>query len=64
RFMIQSLGEALGKEPIIDRLPEQPGDVRLTYADVSRAKDELGYAPATPFQDGLRLFVDWFRSKT
>ncbi|MHC5539918.1 NAD-dependent epimerase/dehydratase family protein, partial [Singulisphaera rosea] len=42
RFMIQSLGEALGKEPIIDRLPEQPGDVRLTYADVSRAKDELG----------------------
>ena len=61
RDMIDSLGRALGKTPVIDRQPEQPGDVKLTYADISRAKTELGYAPATPFARGLERFVEWFR---
>lgn len=59
--MIRALGEALGKAPLIDRLPEQPGDVRLTFADISRAQRELGYAPGTPFIDGLHHFIEWFR---
>jgi UDP-glucuronate 4-epimerase len=62
RDMIEALGEALGKVPRIQHLPEQPGDVRQTYADISRAGDELGYAPRTPFRVGLTQFVDWFRS--
>ena len=41
RDMIAALGVALGREPIIRQLPEQPGDVRQTYADVTRARDEL-----------------------
>ena len=61
RTMIALLGEALGREPIIQQLPEQPGDVRQTYADVTRARDELGYAPRTPFRDGLARFVAWRR---
>jgi UDP-glucuronate 4-epimerase len=59
--LIAALGEALGKTPRIEQLPEQPGDVRQTYADISRARDELGYAPKTPFREGLERFVTWFR---
>jgi UDP-glucuronate 4-epimerase len=62
RTMIEALGEALGKVPRINHLPEQPGDVRQTYADISRAGSELGYAPGTPFREGLRQFVAWFRA--
>ncbi|HEV3167344.1 MAG TPA: GDP-mannose 4,6-dehydratase [Isosphaeraceae bacterium] len=62
RSMIEALGEALGKAPLIDRQPEQPGDVRQTYAEVSRASQELGYSPSTPFREGLAQFVAWFRS--
>lgn len=61
REMIAAIGSALGKEPIIHQLPEQPGDVRQTYADVSRAREELGYEPKTPFREGLSRFVEWFR---
>ncbi|MDG3004967.1 GDP-mannose 4,6-dehydratase [Paludisphaera mucosa] len=57
--MIAAIGEALGKEPIIDRQPEQPGDVRQTFADVSRAEAELGYRPKTTFAEGLREYVRW-----
>ncbi len=64
RAMIEAIGEALGKSPIIDRQPEQPGDVRQTYADISRASAELGYAPSTPFREGLRRFVEWFRERS
>jgi UDP-glucuronate 4-epimerase len=60
--MIDALGQALGKSPRIQHLPEQPGDVRMTCADITRAESELGYAPRTPFRDGLKAFVAWFRS--
>jgi UDP-glucuronate 4-epimerase len=60
--MIRLLGEVLGKEPQIDRQPEQPGDVRQTYADIDRAKAELGYDPSTPFREGLSRYVEWLDS--
>ena len=63
RAMIEALAAALGKPAVIRVLPEQPGDVRQTYADISRAATELGYAPRTPFDDGLRRFVAWFREE-
>jgi UDP-glucuronate 4-epimerase len=61
RQMIAALGDALGKSPIIDQLPEQPGDVRQTFADITRASAELGYSPSTPFREGLKRFVAWYR---
>ncbi|CAN5795654.1 GDP-mannose 4,6-dehydratase [soil metagenome] len=61
--MIAMLGEALGKKPIIERHPEQPGDVRLTCADTSLAEIELGYRAGTTFQEGLSRFVEWFRAE-
>jgi UDP-glucuronate 4-epimerase len=60
--MIETLGEALGKTPKVRRLPEQPGDVRLTCADISRASAELGYSPQTSFREGIEAFVAWYRS--
>ncbi|HMB06612.1 MAG TPA: GDP-mannose 4,6-dehydratase [Isosphaeraceae bacterium] len=62
REMIDTLAEALGKMPTLRHLPEQPGDVRQTYADITRAATELGYAPKTPFREGIQRFVAWLRS--
>jgi nucleoside-diphosphate-sugar epimerase len=41
---------------------DRAGDVRDSQADISRAKDILGYQPIVPFEEGLRLTVDWYRS--
>jgi UDP-glucuronate 4-epimerase len=62
RDMIRMLGEALGVTPLIEQLPEQPGDVKQTYADITRARCELGYEPRTPFSEGLARYVQWRRS--
>jgi UDP-glucuronate 4-epimerase len=63
RAMIETLGEALGKVPVIRRMPERPGDVRLTCAEIALARAELGYAPRTPFAEGLRRFAAWHLGK-
>ena len=62
RELIDAIGAALGKTPHIQRLPEQPGDVRQTYADIDRASADLGYRPKTPFADGLAQYVAWYRA--
>jgi UDP-glucuronate 4-epimerase len=59
--LIRLLGEALGVEPRIEQLPAQPGDVRQTYADVTRARQLLGYHPRVGIEEGLREFVQWYR---
>jgi len=51
---------ALGKKAAIDRQPPQPGDVEVTYADISRARAELGYAPTTPIARGVPRYVAWY----
>jgi UDP-glucuronate 4-epimerase len=58
--LISGIEKALGKEAKINQLPEQPGDMPLTCADISKAKKLLGYNPKTKFEDGLPRFVDWF----
>lgn len=62
--LVQALGRALGKEPIVLREPHQPGDVLQTWADVSRARDELGYVPKIPLHEGLTRFAAWLRGET
>ncbi len=59
--LIAALEVALGKKAKINRLPEQPGDVPRTCADISKARRLLGYAPRTNLADGLPRFVEWFR---
>ena len=46
---------------LIERLPMQPGDVLETYADCADLERAIGFRPKTPIEDGVRLFVDWFR---
>lgn len=55
--MIETIEEVAGKEAIVDRQPEQPGDVPQTWADVSKAKKLLGYEPQTGFRDGIKHFI-------
>jgi UDP-glucuronate 4-epimerase len=58
--LISAIESALGKKAKINQLPEQPGDMPLTCADISKAKKLLGYDPKTKFQEGLPRFIDWF----
>jgi len=60
-LMIHTIEEALGRKATIRRLPDQPGDVPITYADISKAVRLLGYAPATRFNEGVHRFVEWYR---
>ena len=60
--MVEILQEALGLKADIRYEPDQPGDVPLTYADVSKAAEVLGYEPSTPIEEGIRRFVEWLRT--
>jgi UDP-glucuronate 4-epimerase len=59
--MVREIANALGIEPRIEWAPMQPGDVQRTAADLSKSGALLGYAPQTPFPEGIRRFVAWFR---
>ncbi|MFL6583591.1 MAG: SDR family NAD(P)-dependent oxidoreductase [Chthoniobacterales bacterium] len=59
--LIGAIEDALGKKATINQLPEQPGDVPLTCADISKARRLLGYNPTTPLSKGLPKFVEWYR---
>jgi UDP-glucuronate 4-epimerase len=58
--MIHGLESALGLRANLNMLPEQPGDVPQTWADVSKAARLLGYAPSLSFPEGLTRFAAWF----
>ena len=59
--LISLIESALGKKAVIDRQPLQPGDVPITFADISKAQKMLGYRPQVKAEKGIPLFVDWFR---
>ena len=59
--MIELLEAALGKKAVIDRQPLQPGDVPITFADISKARAKLGYNPQVKFEQGIKLFAEWFK---
>jgi UDP-glucuronate 4-epimerase len=61
--LVKVIGDILGHAPCIQRQPMQPGDVRATFADVSLARRELGYAPSTSLAEGIRRYVAWYRSE-
>ncbi|MBA3981000.1 MAG: capsular biosynthesis protein CpsI [Alcanivorax sp.] len=59
---IELMEAALGKTTEKELLPLQPGDVEHTYADVTALQRDTGYAPQTSIEEGLRRFVEWYRS--
>lgn len=58
--LIHLIEDALGRKAIIKKMPEQPGDVPMTYADITKAGELLGYDPQTPITEGIPRFVEWF----
>jgi UDP-glucuronate 4-epimerase len=63
RELITLLERELDMRAVIERQPMQPGDVPQTFADISKARQLLGYNPQTQIEDGIRLFVSWFREE-
>jgi UDP-glucuronate 4-epimerase len=59
--LIAGLEKSTGQKANINQQPEQPGDLRQTFADISKAKRLLQYNPQTSLEEGLRLFHDWYR---
>ena len=62
--LIELLEAALGRKAIIDRQPPQPGDVPVTFADITKARAKLGYNPQVKIEAGIKLFIDWFQKNT
>jgi len=60
--LIELIGRTLGREVRIERHGDQPGDVRLTDADLGRAGRELGFRPKVGIEEGIRLFVRWYEA--
>jgi UDP-glucuronate 4-epimerase len=58
--LVKSIEKALGKKAILERLPLQPGDVKITYADISRARAEINYDPKYTFDEGILEFISWY----
>lgn len=57
--MIKTISRVLGKEPLIDFKPQQPGDVPFTWADITKAKQLLGYSPSIEFEDAVRITAEY-----
>ncbi len=61
KYLLHLIQDALGKRAIIEHLPDQPGDVPITFADITRAKAELNYNPQTSIEEGIERFAEWFK---
>jgi UDP-glucuronate 4-epimerase len=61
--LIRLIEEALDKKANIERLEPQPGDVSVTYADITKAKRMLKYQPRVKMEEGIKRFVEWYREK-
>jgi UDP-glucuronate 4-epimerase len=62
RELIALIEKGLGKKANIERLDSQPGDVSITYADIGKAREKIGYRPKVKVEEGIRRFVEWYRS--
>ncbi len=58
--LVQTIEKLLGQKALLEHLPEQPGDVERTFADIRRAEERLGYRPKIKIEEGLKRFVKWY----
>jgi len=61
--LIKLIEGAFGKKANIEMLTTQPGDVSITYADISKAKKMLGYQPKVKIEEGIKRFVEWYKAQ-
>ncbi|HII71278.1 TPA: NAD-dependent epimerase/dehydratase family protein [Candidatus Woesearchaeota archaeon] len=59
-YFISVIEGLLGKKAVIEQHPEQPGDVPITYADISKAKKLISFSPSTTIEEGMKMFIDWY----
>jgi UDP-glucuronate 4-epimerase len=62
--LIELLEAGLGRRAVVDRQPAQPGDVPITYADITKAQARLDYHPRIKIEEGIGKFLDWFRARS
>jgi UDP-glucuronate 4-epimerase len=58
--LIKTIEEVLGKPAKLNYMPKQPGDVEITFADITKAKNELDYNPKFNLKNGIEKFVEWY----
>jgi UDP-glucuronate 4-epimerase len=61
--LVATIERVVGKPATILRRPDQPGDVPITFANIDRARAELGYAPTTPLELGVARYWAWWRAR-
>ncbi len=61
--LVDIVQEVVGKKARIERLPMQPGDVPITFADISNSHRDLGYAPTTGVREGVQAYWDWYQKQ-
>ena len=61
-YMIDALERALGKTSVRNQLPTGPEEMPITFASLDKSRSMLGYSPRVSFEEGIRLFVEWFKS--
>ncbi len=59
--LVEILSDAIGKKPEIKHIGKQPGDVSDTLADITKAREKIGFEPATKIEDGVVKFVEWYK---
>jgi UDP-glucuronate 4-epimerase len=64
RELVSLIEKATGKTARLNRLPMQPGDVPVTFADIAKAKRLLDYNPRVPIEAGIARFVEWYEHQT
>lgn len=60
KALVETIENSLGKKAVLDRLPFQQGDVKITYADITKAKEEIGYSPKFDLEKGIKKFTEWY----
>lgn len=63
KYLIRVLEKTIGKKAQIKRIPEQPGEIPITFAEISKARELLGYSPKTNIEDGIKSFVKWINEQ-
>ena len=64
KTLVEIIEKHLGKKADITFGEPVPGDVPITYADISKSKEKLGYNPQTLIDDGIKKYVEWFRGQS
>jgi UDP-glucuronate 4-epimerase len=64
RQIVSLLESLLQRTARIELLPEKPGEMRITCADLDKAHRLFGYSPRIPLEQGLAEFVSWYRQNT